>query len=149
QCHDVGTCSGGICTDPPKANGSACSDGNGCTQNDTCQAGTCVSGPAVVCPAPDQCHNAGTCAPATGLCSNPNKTNGTACNDGLACTTPDTCTNGTCGGPGRVCDDGIACTVDSCTEPTGCTVNTGGCGCAKDADCDDANACNGKETRTL
>jgi MYXO-CTERM domain-containing protein len=147
QCHNVGTCSGGVCTNPIKPNGSACNlDNNACTQNDTCQAGACAAGPAVVCAAPDQCHNAGTCVPATGICSYPNKTNGTACNDGLACTTPDTCTSGTCGGPARVCDDGIACTVDSCSEPGGCTVNTSGCGCTKDADCDDANACNGKET---
>ena len=40
----------------------------------------------VTCTASDQCHVAGTCNPATGACSNPPAPNGTACNDGNACT---------------------------------------------------------------
>jgi LruC domain-containing protein len=54
----------------------------------------------VTCPAaPDQCHDQGTCAPATGVCSAaPAKPNGTACNDGNAGTNNDVCTNGTCAG---------------------------------------------------
>src|SRR5216684_665797 len=51
----------------------------------------CVTPPdlcaGVTCTASDQCHVAGTCDPATGMCSNPPKANGTACNDGNACTT--------------------------------------------------------------
>jgi hypothetical protein len=92
QCHDAGTCNpaNGLCSNPPKTNGTGCSDGNACTQTDTCQNGTCTGGNAVVCSAQDQCHNAGTCNPANGLCSNPTKTNGTGCNDGNACTQTDT-----------------------------------------------------------
>jgi hypothetical protein len=43
QCHDVGACntSTGICSTPAKSNGSACTDGNACTQTDTCQGGVC------------------------------------------------------------------------------------------------------------
>ncbi|MFO0755118.1 MAG: LruC domain-containing protein [Byssovorax sp.] len=54
----------------------------------------------VSCPAaPDQCHDQGTCAPATGVCSAaPAKANGTACDDGNASTSNDVCTNGTCAG---------------------------------------------------
>jgi len=33
------------CLHPPVADGTACSDGNACTQADTCQSGTCQSGP--------------------------------------------------------------------------------------------------------
>jgi hypothetical protein len=44
----------------------------------------------VTCTAVDQCHSAGTCNPATGVCSNPSKANGTSCNDGNACTQTDT-----------------------------------------------------------
>src|SRR4029078_11877409 len=83
QCHNVGTCAPatGMCSNPAKADGSTCSDGSACTQTDTRQAGPCTGGNPVVCMAQDQCHDVGTCAPATGMCSNPAKANGVACND--------------------------------------------------------------------
>jgi len=99
QCHDAGVCiplTG--CTNPAKADGSACNDSNACTQTDTCQSGACSGGNPVVCTASDQCHDVGVCNPGTGLCSNPASPNGTACNDGNACTTPDTCSGGVCSG---------------------------------------------------
>src|SRR5262249_40754810 len=52
---------------------------------DTCQAGVCTGANPVVCTALDQCHVAGTCDPATGTCSNPAATDGTACSDANAC----------------------------------------------------------------
>jgi len=59
----------------------------------------CVGNP-VVCGAQDQCHDAGACNTATGVCSNPPKANGTVCSDASACTTMDTCQAGVCqGGP--------------------------------------------------
>ena len=72
QCHTAGTCdpATGICSNPNKADGTTCNDGNACTTADTCQAGTCTGTP-VTCTAQDQCHAAGTCDPATGVCSNP------------------------------------------------------------------------------
>ena len=48
----------------------------------TCQAGTCTGANPVACSALDQCHVAGTCDTATGVCSNPNKPDGTGCDDG-------------------------------------------------------------------
>ncbi|MDI1452139.1 hypothetical protein QHF85_49300, partial [Polyangium sp. 6x1] len=66
-----GTWNGSACTYPAKPNGSACDDGNACTQTDTCQSGTCTGGNPRVCTAQSQCHNAGTCNPSTGTCSNP------------------------------------------------------------------------------
>jgi hypothetical protein len=81
-------------------NGTSCSDNNACTVGDTCQSGTCKPGTAVTCVASDQCHTAGTCAPSTGLCSNPIKPNGTSCDDGNACTTGDSCQSGVCLGSG-------------------------------------------------
>ena len=81
--------------------GGTCDDGNACTQTDTCQAGTCTGANPVTCTASDQCHVAGTCNPTTGACSNPAATNGTACNDGNACTQTDTCQAGTCTAPTR------------------------------------------------
>src|SRR5438094_570216 len=92
----------GACSNPAKPEGSACNDGNACTQTDTCQVGACTGRNAVVCPAPDQCHDAGTCNPGTGACSNPAKPDGSACNDGNACTQTDTCERGVCTGSNLV-----------------------------------------------
>ena len=45
-CHLAGTCnpSTGACTNPPANDGTACEDGDVCTLNDACQAGSCRSG---------------------------------------------------------------------------------------------------------
>jgi hypothetical protein len=47
QCHDAGICepTTGNCTNPPKPDGTACSDGEPCTIGDACALGACVSGP--------------------------------------------------------------------------------------------------------
>ena len=47
QCHDAGVCDpgNGACSNPPKANGSPCSDDNACTDSDSCQAGACTGTP--------------------------------------------------------------------------------------------------------
>ena len=64
-----------LCSNPAKPNGTACNDGNACTQTDTCQSGTCTRRQSRwSARRSDQCHDAGTCDPATGLCSNPAKT---------------------------------------------------------------------------
>jgi len=100
QCHVVGTCNAaaGVCSNPAKANGTACNDVNACTQTDTCQSGTCTGANPVVCTASDPCHAAGICNPGTAVCSNPAAPDGTGCNDGNACTTGDACSGGACGG---------------------------------------------------
>src|SRR4030095_11377180 len=98
QCHDVGTCNPGtgVCSNPAKANGSACDDGNACVQADTCQSGACVGSNPVVCTTLDPCHVAGVCDPETGFCSNPNATDGTSCSDDNDCTSGDSCQAGSC-----------------------------------------------------
>ncbi|HVN86324.1 MAG TPA: hypothetical protein VMW17_15935 [Candidatus Binatia bacterium] len=119
QCHIAGTCDtfSGLCSNPAANDGASCDDGDACTQTDTCQAGVCSGGDPVVCIALDQCHVAGTCNTGTGLCSNPTKTDNTACDDGNACTTDDTCHSGVCtGGTALVCD---AC--QTCDSGSGCT----------------------------
>ena len=60
----------------------------------SCQPGTTP----VVCSASDQCHAVGTCNPASGVCSNPTRADGTACTDGNACTVGDNCVAGICSG---------------------------------------------------
>src|SRR5207302_5207492 len=89
------------------ADASACDDGNGCLQTSRCQGSTFTGECSVVWPTPDQCHDAGTCSPSTGVCSNPAKPDGTACDDGNACTAADHCTAGVCGGDSTTCGDGV------------------------------------------
>src|SRR5206468_2656878 len=141
QCHDTGTCntSTGVCSNPPKANGSACNDGNACTQTDTCQSGTCTGSNPVVCTASDQCHVAGTCNPANGTCSNPAKADGTSCNaDNNACTQNDSCQSGVCtAGPAVVCT-----ASDQCHDVGTCNTTTGICSNPPKADGTSCNADN-------
>ena len=44
QCHDAGLCdpTSGTCSNPSKADNTACDDGNPSTNNDMCRAGTCA-----------------------------------------------------------------------------------------------------------
>jgi RHS repeat-associated protein len=109
QCHDDGSCNAatGVCSNPPKANGTACDDGSACTQLDSCQSGACVGSNPVTCTARDQCHDAGTCDPSTGACSTSSKPDGTPCNDGDACTTGDACHAGVCAGTGTAASCGL------------------------------------------
>jgi streptogramin lyase len=147
QCHDVGTCSPatGTCSSPAKSNGTACNDGNACTRTDTCQAGVCTGANPVVCTASDQCHDVGTCSPATGTCSNPAKSNGTVCNDSNACTRTDTCQTGVCTGANPV-----VCTAsDQCHDVGTCNPTSGTCSNpikANGTTCNDGNACTRSDT---
>lgn len=117
------TCSRGRCVESNLPNGTHCDDGNACTVGDTCQKGVCKPGRAKACVALDQCHVAGICDPATGLCSDPNAGDGTSCNDGNACTRIDTCQSGVCVGSGEV-----RCTaLDQCHDAGTCDPATGQC----------------------
>lgn len=99
-------------------------------------AGKCNLCENVTCSATDQCHDVGTCNPATGQCTNPVKADGSSCDDSSACTSGDTCQNGTCtSGPPLNCDDSNACTDDRCDPTTGCVSTS--------VNCDDGNACTG------
>jgi len=117
----------GTCVAPPVANGTACSDSNACTQTDTCQSGTCTGASPVTCAAPDQCHDAGTCIPATGLCSNPAKPNGSSCDDGNPSTHAEACQAGICaGGNGLVCTEATQCSSGACVDGVCCDTACGG-----------------------
>ncbi|HXU06369.1 MAG TPA: kelch repeat-containing protein, partial [Polyangia bacterium] len=78
------------------------------------------TGTPVTCTALDQCHAVGTCNPATGACSNPNKTNGTTCDN--PCQTGETCQNGTCTGTPVTCT-----ALDQCHVAGTCNPATGAC----------------------
>jgi cysteine-rich repeat protein len=120
NCNDGNVCTADSC-DPAvgcvnaKLTGTSCSDGNACTRTDVCQAGICTGTNPVICTALDQCHDAGICDPGTGVCSNPEKPDGTTCDDGqfLICSLPDTCQAGACAPAGGGDLDGdIICDHD-------------------------------------
>jgi len=86
--------------------------------------------------APDACHSAPACDPASGECVAASVENGTPCDDGSACTASDTYIAGGCKPESKVsCNDGNKCTDDACAPKVGCTFvpNT--------AQCNDGNAC--------
>lgn len=138
------SCSNNTCQHNNVENGTSCEDGNLCTSGSTCQSGSCQGGSEVTCSASDSCHNAGTCDPQTGACSNPEKEDGSACGDGDACNGNEVCQSGQCqAGTPVATDDNNPCTVDYCgddglahhdnvTDGTVCN--------------DDGNACNGVNT---
>ena len=127
-CHDAGTCNttSGACENPPpKPDNTPCNDADLCTQTDTCQIGVCTGSNPVICSPSDDCHDPGTCAPPTGICSaGPPKANGSPCSDGNACTVGDTCQTGACqaGGPrdgdGDTHPDSL-CGGDDCNDLVG------------------------------
>jgi hypothetical protein len=89
-----------------------CDDGNACTQ-DACNAG---------------------------FCAHPAVANGTACNDGSACTAVDTCQAGACVGSSPV----VCTAADSCHAAGTCDPGTGKCSNPAAPDgttCSDGNAC--------
>ncbi|MDI3290925.1 kelch repeat-containing protein [Polyangium sp. 15x6] len=142
-CDAPETCNGSATTCPPDAaqpDGAACNDGNACTQTDTCQAGACTGATPVVCTALDSCHQPGTCNPATGVCNNPAKLDGSTCDDGNACSQTDTCQAGACVGTNAV----ICQAASPCHVPGTCNPITGVCTNPAKPDgsaCDDGNAC--------
>jgi hypothetical protein len=123
-CHDIGVCqpSSGTCTNPNK-DGASCNDNDSCTQDDTCQSGTCKGAP-LACSSGQRCVG-GTCvcnatSCPSGCCSNNQCQLGSgdsACGSaGNACAT---CTSGqqvcqshscsACGGSGQICCAGQSC----------------------------------------
>ncbi len=167
QCHVAGLCGAQGCSNPTKANGTACSDSNACTANDTCTSGVC-SGTAKNCDdgiacTSDSCgangacvHGANNAACADGnvcttdICASAgclSTDNSTVCNDSNACTTGDVCIGGTCAGtsvdPLVDCDDGNVCTIDACAPAVGCqhTATPIGNSCGTDKACDFGGVC--------
>ncbi|MFT7579380.1 MAG: putative repeat protein (TIGR01451 family), partial [Myxococcota bacterium] len=169
RCDDLNACTANLCDAGTGCvyaavdDGTMCDDADACSQTDSCVSGTCVGAEPVTCTASDQCHVAGVCDSATGLCSSPNADDGLGCDDGNACTVSDACAEGTCVSDTPTdCDDGDTCTSDRCDTDTGCFTEdatdglecddsdlcsltsacvAGTCLAVDAADCDDANLC--------
>ncbi len=127
------------CGNIEHANGSACSDGNPCTLNDTYQNCVCVSGTTSpdsdgdgTCDAIDGCPNDPLkTAPGLCGCGNVDHANGTSCSDGDPCTLNDTYQNCVCVSGTTSPDsdgDGTCDAIDGCpTDPL--KIAAGICGC--------------------
>jgi hypothetical protein len=151
-CLADGECASGRCTDgvccatdcgADPSDCMACSTAAGGTADGTCSPLSAAVAPTVICraavnacDAPESCGTDATSCPADRFSSD-----GTPCDDGMACTISDACAAGSCDGAPRACDDGDACTADVCSEPGGCEGSLiAGC-CASDAACDDLDPC--------
>lgn len=147
-CRKDGECASGVCG-PKDATGrqrcqytasSQCPTPTNKCLKAACVAGTCRNVKAVTCVASDQCHDAGICNPSTGVCSNPAKLDGTACDDGRGCSRGEACQNGVCTGGTPLAGQGAAC-FDSgaCCAGLGCTDDNHG----KDVCCASGVSCDG------
>jgi hypothetical protein len=83
----------------------------------------------------DPC-GAPTCVLPEGRCVIVAAADGTACDDGDACSQLDQCVTGACRGVALACDDANPCTDDSCDPTSGCVFAA-----VDGGDCDDANPC--------
>ena len=113
-CHPVcQTCNPATGQCDPVANGTACDDGDACTQADTCQEGVCTAGTAKVCP--EQECQVGTCN-TTGQCAYTNLPYGTACGTGGGCQNGQCVTCGCSCAPafGVDCPEGCVCFNGTC-----------------------------------
>lgn len=143
---NTGVCntSSGVCDLKPKADKTACSDGNACTTPDLCYTGSCKAGPVTcACTSDGDCNDKNDCTidKCTGTKPNTKCTNTVSttnkCSDGNLCTEGDKCTiKGSCYGTAKNCDDKEVCTNDSCSTKSGACVNT-----ANTNSCTDNNAC--------
>jgi hypothetical protein len=136
DCADDNICTDDSC-DPNNGcqnshNTAFCDDGNACTTNDQCGAGSCQPGGALDCDDENVC-TVDTCNTDSGC---QYTFNNEPCNDINACTTNEFCNLGICGGGvAIICDDGNLCTDDSCDQLNGCAY------LANSVVCDDENLC--------
>jgi len=110
-----------------------CDDGNACTTESRCQAGTCVGvGEPLRCDDGNEC-TADRCDPAVGCVFEPRSG---ACEDGNLCTENDFCEDGQCrSGTLKTCRDASPCTDDLCDPSLGCVFPF------NEASCDDGDSC--------
>lgn len=112
DCSSLDTdCRVGVCNEPRRrceaqnrASGTPCPDGIFCNGEESCQAGVCRPGAAVSCSHLDGECLAGVCDEANRVCTVQPVPDGGPCDDGDACTAPDTCLDQLCRGGPQICD---------------------------------------------
>jgi hypothetical protein len=85
-----------LCKAMAEHEGESCDDGRLCTLAATCQDGSCSATEEVDCSGFDSACTHGDCDPQTGACLATELGNGTACEDGNACTAEEFCKDGSC-----------------------------------------------------
>jgi hypothetical protein len=157
--NDTTTPGPGPCTCINTNNTATCDDGDGCTVDDACSGGACVSG------APMDCSDGQTCTDdicTAGVCSNPEN-----CTPPATCNAAGDCELSLCSAPANGCEDNNVCTANdwdatalggicpcvntptangtACDDSDSCTVNdvcsNGVCQPGAPRDCDDGNIC--------
>lgn len=135
QCPAAGACTVGVCNDGVCGvgfadSGTSCNDGLFCTASDGCDGGGNCVGAGNPCPGADgdgDCSEQ--CNEAADACTG-NDAPGSACSDGLFCTSGDTCNGaGACIGGANPCPgaDGDSDCSESCNEAAdACTGNDPG-----------------------
>ncbi len=141
----VAVCKESKCTVALSPAGSPCDDGDACSKDETCSAGTCGGGKnACGCKDDAACDDKNPCTTdvcgADGKCAY-NAQDGAKCDDGDGCTETGICAaDGTCSkGVAKDCDDNNPCTDDTCDPATGCS------SASNTLTCDDDNACTDKD----
>ena len=141
-CKDTNDCTDDSCNPITGCvftnNKAPCFDGDLCTKNDACKSGSCQKGTITkTCSDNDGCTS-DVCNPKTGNCTFL-PLSGLKCDDGNACTSSDSCSDGGCKpGKAKVCDDNNPCTLDVCDT------TTGACGAKPaydDLGCEDGQKC--------
>lgn len=101
------------CThDGPAMNGASCDDGNYCLVGERCQNGVCGGASVRSCDDGNDC-TLDACDEQNDRCTHTNRPNGFGCEDGLFCTSGDSCQNGAC----------VSGTQNTCTVSNPCTSN--------------------------
>ena len=138
--------------------GATCDDADVCSTASTCSAGgKCTATTLVDCKGANDACNTGSCIDSGGApaCKKVPVAAGTACSDGLFCTTGDACdVAGKCaGGTPPLCGKPAQCFTSFCSEAAkGCTTGFQPTGnpCTDNSVCTDGDACNaGKCIGTL
>ena len=145
-CLGVGVCNpaSGVCSAPLAADGTPCSDGNGCTVDDACQFGVCLATAVTDCDDGNPC-SLDTCDPQKG-CIKVTQADGAVCASSTCSANVwsqnSLCKSGVC--PAAViksCGDGNLCTDDKCDAAAGCSNSVG-----QVTTCSDGNPCTTTDT---
>jgi hypothetical protein len=123
-----------VCEDNDPCTLDTCDPATGCAHTEIpgCVACQTVGDCANASPAPNQCQQR---ACTDGICTIVNRPNGTGCNDNLACTRSDVCTDGVCAGTST-------CTSGQNTQCCAAgTTSAGQCRRATGATCNNNNQC--------
>lgn len=145
DCDDGNTADGDCCASDCsfEAEDAPCTDdANACTTDECDATGTCEHNAITCADDADPCTD-DSCDAVEG-CNYPDAADATPCDDGLACTTTDTCTAGVCAGTGDPCSGGGECQVTCNEDGGGFNCNDDfGVPCTSDADVCTDDVCDG------